>query len=189
MSSFTSPASERERSMQQRRLELKLRGGCRMGWNTITPIAAGHLSIVSVPRFFRGLDFPWHPAEAMGGHWDLWSIDNLARPNPLKEIDRLTREIHTTARTLGVALISLQLDDDKRTGWLWVELFLSDTEPAQSGRSVCQDWAHILPTSKDDESQEAVLRLTFGELTPEEIAGFRGQKKIVTSNLELEVRP
>ena len=51
-------------------------------------------------------------------------------PHPLKEVDRLTREVQITARTLGVALISLQLDEDKRTGWLWVELFLSETEPA-----------------------------------------------------------
>jgi hypothetical protein len=175
--------------MQRRMLELRLRGGYRMWWSTITPIIAGHLSVFSVPEFFRVIDFPWHPAEAMGGHWDLWSIDNLARPHPLKEVDQLTREVHIAARTLGVALISLQLDDDKRTGWLCVELFLSDTEPAQNGRSVCQDWAHILRSSKDDERQEAVLRLKFGELTPEEIAGFRGQKKLVTSDLELEVRP
>ena len=175
--------------MQQPVLELRLQGGYSMWWSTITPITAGHLSVISVPEFFRGIDLPWHPAEAMGGHWDLWSIDNLARPNPLKEVDRLTREIHTTARTLGVALISLQLDDDKKTGWLWAELFLSDTEPAQNGRSVCQDWAHILRSSKDDESQEAVLKLTFGDLAPEEITGFKGQKKLVTSDLELEVRP
>jgi hypothetical protein len=33
------------------------------------------------------------------------------------------------------------------------------------------------------------LRLKFGDLTREEIAGFRGQKKLVTSDLTLEVRP
>ena len=103
--------------------------------------------------------------------------------------DQLTREIQITARTLGVALISLQLDEDKRTGWLWVELFLSEIEPAKNGRSVCQDWAHILRNSKDDAGQEVLLRLKFGDLAPEEIAGFRGQKKLVASDLTLDVRP
>jgi hypothetical protein len=90
---------------------------------------------------------------------------------------------------LGVALISLQRDDDKRTGWLWVELFLSEREPAQNGRSLCEDWAHILRTCKDNESQEAVLSLNLGDVTPGEIAAFRAQKKLVTSDLALEVRP
>jgi len=31
--------------------------------------------------------------------------------------------------------------------------------------------------------------LEFGNLTPEEIAGFKAQKKLVTSDLTLEVRP
>ena len=101
----------------------------------------------------------------------------------------MTREVQITARTLGVALISLQLDEDKRAGWLWLELFLSETEPAQNSCSLCQDWAHILRSSKDDAGQEALLRLKFGDLTREEIAGFRGQKKLVTRDLTLEVRP
>lgn len=174
--------------MQRTVLELRLLGGYRMWWTTITPIVAGHLKVFDVPEFFRAIDSPWQPAEDLGGHWDLWPIDNPARPHPLKEVDQLTREVQINERTLGVALISLQLDDDKKTGWLWVELFLSETEPAQNGRSVCQDWNHILRTCKDDANQEALLRLQFGDLTPEEIAGFRGQKKLVTSDLTLEVR-
>lgn len=175
--------------MQQAVLELRLLGGYRMWWSTITPTVAGHLKVVAAPEFFRVLDFPWQAAAGLGGHWDLWPIDNPARPHPLEEVDQLTREVQITERTLGVALTSLQLDDDKRTGWLWVELFLSETEPTQHGCSLCQDWAHILRTSKDDAGQEAVLRLKFGDLTREEIAGFKEQKKLVTSDLTLEVRP
>jgi hypothetical protein len=175
--------------MQNAVLELRLVGGYRMWWSTITPIVAGHLKVVAAPEFFRVLDFPWQPAQGLGGHWDLWPIDNPARPHPLKEVDQLTREVQITARTLGVALISLQLDKDKRTGWLWLELFLSETEPTQDSCSLCQDWAHILRSSKDDAGQEALLRLTFGDLTQEEIASFRGQKKLVTHDLTLEVRP
>ena len=169
-------------------LELRLVGGYRIWWSTITPIEAGHLTVVAAPEFFRIFDFPWQPAEGLRGHWDLWPIDNPARPHPLKEVDQLTREVQFTARMLGVVLISLQLDEDKRTGWLWVELFLSKTEPTQKSCSLCQDWAHILRSSKDDAGQEALLRLKFGDLTREEIAGFRGQKKLVTRDVALEVR-
>jgi hypothetical protein len=169
--------------MQHAELELRLQGGYRMWWSTITPIVAGHLKVLKAPEFFRDIDLRWHPIEEMGGHWDIWQIDSPVRPHPLEEVDRLTRKVQITARTLGVALMSLQLDDNNRTGWLWVELFLSETEPAHNGRSVCQDWAHILRTSKDDESQEAVLKLKFDNVTPDEIAGFRGQKKLVTSDL------
>ena len=175
--------------MQHPVLELRLQGGYRMWWSTITPIVAGHLKVLKAPEFFRDIDLRWHPIEEMGGHWDIWQIDSPVRPHPLEEVDRLTRKVQITARTLGVALISLQLDDDKKIGWLWVELFLSETEPAHSGRSVCQDWAHILRTSKDDENQEAVLELKFDNVTPEEIADFRGKKKLVTSDLTLKVRP
>jgi hypothetical protein len=90
---------------------------------------------------------------------------------------------------LGAALISLHIEDDRKTRWLLLELFLSDTEPAQDGRSLCQDWAHILRASKDDVRQEAVLSLKFADLLPEEIADFKGGKKLVTSDLALEVRP
>src|SRR6476659_2684199 len=136
--------------MQHTALELRLLGGYRMWWTTITPIVAGQLKVVDAPEFFRDVDFPWQPAEGTGGNWDLWPIENPARPHPLRALDQLTREVQITARTLGIALISLQRDEDKRTGWLWLELFLSETEPTQNGCSVCQDWAHILQTSKDD---------------------------------------
>jgi hypothetical protein len=175
--------------MQQTVLELRLLGGYRMWWSTITPIVAGHLKVVAAPDFFRALDFPWQPADGLGGHWDLWPIDNPARPHPLTEVNQLTREVQITARTLGVALISLQLDEDKSAGWLWVELFLSETEPAQNSCSLCLDWAQILRASKDDAGQEALLKLKFGDLTPEELTGFRGQKKLVTNDLTLTVRP
>jgi hypothetical protein len=174
--------------MQPTTLEIRLQGGYRMWWSTITPIVAGHLKLLHEPEVLLGADFPSHPAEGMGGHWDLWPIDNPARPHPLKEIDRLTREVHINAQTMGVALLSLQRDADKRSDWLWVEMFLSETEPAQNGRTVCEDWAHILRASKDDISQEVVLKLTFSGLTPDEIAGFREQKKLVTSDFALEVR-
>jgi hypothetical protein len=173
--------------MQPSTLVLRLQGGYRMWWSTITPIVAGHLKVLDAPEFLQAMERPWHPAVGMGGHWDLWPIDNPARPHPLTEVDRLTREVQITARTLGVALISLQLDDD-RTGWLWVELFLSESEPAENGRSVCQDWAHVLRSFKDDVSQDVMLKMNFDGVTPEEIAGFRARKKLVTSDLALEVR-
>ena len=67
--------------MQNALLELRLVGGYRMWWSTITPIVAGHLKVVTAPEFFRILDFPWQPAEGLGGHSDLWPIDN-PRPTP-----------------------------------------------------------------------------------------------------------
>ena len=102
----------------------------------------------------------------------------------------MTREVQITARTLGVALISLQLDDDKTTGWLWVQIFffprLSPLKTAahcvKTGPVFCEALGMM-------QAKEALLRLTFGDLTGEEIAGFRGQKKLVTHDLTLEVRP
>ena len=174
--------------MQPAILELRLQGGYRMWWTTITPTVAGRLKVSEGTEFFRVVGSPWHGVEAMGGNWDLWPIHNPARPHPLIEVDRLTREVQIRTRTLGVALVSLQVDDDRKTNWLWVELFLSETEPAQNGRSLCEDWAHILRTVKDDERQTAVLCLKFADLTPGELAGFRAQKKLVTHDMTLEVR-
>ena len=54
--------------MQNAVLELRLVGGYRMWWSTITPIVAGHLKVVAAPEFFRVLDFPWQPAQGLGGH-------------------------------------------------------------------------------------------------------------------------
>jgi len=169
--------------------EVRLQGGYRMWWSTITPIVAGQLKVLKAPGFLRGSILPPQSVEAMGGNWDLWPIHNTARPHPLREADRLIRNVQLTARTLGVALVSLQFDDDKKTSWLWVELFLSETEPAQDGRSLCQDWAHILQTAKDDEAQEVVLKLTFDGLTLDEITAFKAHKKLVTSGIALEIRP
>lgn len=174
--------------MQRMELHVGLHSGYRMWWSTITPTVAGHLKVLTPPDFFRDLDAPWQSGEPLGGHWDLWPIDNPARPHPLKEVNELTREVHITTRTLGVALASLQVDDDKRTGWLWVEVFLSETEPAQHGGTLCEDWASILTKAKNDASQEAVLRLNFSGSLPAEIAAFKCRKKLVTSDMLLEVR-
>ena len=68
--------------MQHAVLELRLVGGYRMWWTTITPILAGHLKVVTAPEFFRVIDFLWQPAKGLGGHWDLWPIRQSC-PTPL----------------------------------------------------------------------------------------------------------
>ena len=175
--------------MQSTVIEARLEGGSRVFWTTITPTACGCLTVLSMPDFCRPDSVPVFSSERAGGHWDLWPIDNPARPNPLNERDLLCRPIQVTDRTLGLALISLQQNDDDSPRRLWIELFLSTKEPAQNGRTVVEDWAEILRLNKDATSSQTVLRLTLGAVTPGEIACFKSHKKLVTFDLALEVRP
>ena len=168
--------------------EMRLEGGYRMFWSTITPTVCGRLQTILTPEFCRAADFPWHCGENTRGIWDLWPIDNPARPHPLEEVDRLCRRLQITPRTPRVALISLQHEDDHRLPWLWIELFLSATELGDDGRSAFEDWVEILQSTKDDQNKEAVLRLNLGIVTPDEIAGFKSQTKLATTDLTLEVR-
>ena len=167
--------------------EVRLIGGYRMFWSTITPTVCGRLVTRAVPEFCRAADFPGHCGDGTRGIWDLWPIDNPARPHPLKEADRLCRAVPIHAQTPRVALISFLDKDSHGHQWLWLELFLSATELGESGRSPFEDWAEILRTAKDDVSKEAVLRLNLGVVTPSEIAGFGSQKKLITTDLTLEV--
>ena len=52
-----------------------------------------------------------------------------------------------------------------------------------------EDWAEDLRTAKDDPNKEVVLRLNLGIVTADEIAGFKSQKKLVATDLTLEIRP
>jgi hypothetical protein len=167
--------------------EMRLEGGFRMFWSTITPTVCGNLLTMAAPEFCRAADFPGHCGDGTRGIWDLWPIDNAGRPHPLEEADRFCRPLRITDRTRGIALISFLHKDDH--GWLWLELFLSRSELERNGRSAFEDWAQILRTTKDDLNKEAVLRLNLGIVTPDEIDGFRSKKKIVTTDLTLEVRP
>ena len=177
------------RTVQTAIFEVRLEGGFRIYWSSITPTVGGCLDILAAPEFCPAAKFPGIFDEQKDGQWDLWPIDNPARPHPLKESDQLSRAVQITDRTLGIALISLQRNDDHSPHWLWVEIFLSAHEPAQNGRSVFEDWAEILRASKDDVHKQAVLRLNLGVVTPDEIAGFNSRKKLVASDLTLDIRP
>ena len=166
--------------------EMRLVGSNRIFWSTITPTVCGRLNAIVVPEFCRAADFMGHSRETTHGLWDLWPINNPARPHPLHESDLLCKPVQVTERTPGVALISMQRDDEG--DWLWLELFLSDTEPGENGRSVFEDWTEILRSTKDDISKAAVLRLCFNAITEGEIAGFKSQRKLVTTNVGLELR-
>lgn len=100
----------------------------------------------------------------------------------LEEARRHCRPVHITDRTPGIALISF--NTTMNGDWLWLELFLSETEIGENGRSVFEDWAQILRATKNDISKAAVLRLNFDIVTPSELAGFRLQKKLATTNID-----
>ena len=168
--------------------EMRLEGGYRMFWSTITPTVCGRLQTMATPDFCRAADFPKYCGQGTRGLWDLWPIDNPARPHPLDEVDRLCRRVKITAQVSRVALISLQHEDDHSPQWLWIELFLSRTDLGQNGQSTFEEWAEILRTAKDDMNKKATLRMDLGIVTAEEIAGFKSQKKLATTNITLEVR-
>jgi hypothetical protein len=169
--------------------EMRLDGGYRMFWSTITPTVCGRLQTMVAPTFGGAADFPGHCGEGTRGLWDLWPIDNPARPHPLEEADRLCRPVHVTAQTPRVALISFQHAAGNKPAWLWLEMFLSTAARGRDGRSELDDWADILRTTKDDPDKEAILRLDLGVVAADEIAGFKAEKKLVASELTLEVRP
>jgi hypothetical protein len=175
--------------MQPAVFEVWLQGGFRINWGTIAPTVYGCLDILAAPEFCPIDRFPGIYDLEKDGAWELWPIDNPARPNPLLQADEFCRPVHITSRTLAVALVTVQPGVGQETHSLWVELFLSATEPAQNGLSVLEDWAAILHSSKDDPGKRAVLRLNFGIVTPVEAAGFNSGKKLVTSDLALEVLP
>jgi hypothetical protein len=169
--------------------EMRLAGGYRMFWSTITPTVCGRLQTTAAPAFCRDADFAGLCGEGTPGIWDLWPIDNPARPHPLEEADQMCRPVHLAAQTPRIALISVQPADSNRPAWLWLELFASATETGPDGRSALEAWAEILRAAKDDPSQDAIVRLDLGAVTPDEIAGFRSHKKLVTTDITLEVRP
>ena len=166
---------------------LRLEGGYRMFWSTITPTACGRLQTLSVPAFCSGTDFPGLCGEGTRGIWDLWPIKNPARPHPLEDADRLCRPITITEQTQRLALVSFLHQDGRSQEYIWIEVFLTG-EPGPDGRSPLDDWAQMLRAAKDDASQEVVLRLNLGNITPNDIAGFKSQKKLVATDLALEVR-
>jgi hypothetical protein len=182
MSSSNALRSDRHETI----IEMRLQGGYRSFWSTITPTVYGRSRTMMAPEFFRDADFFGITADPTVGIWDLWPIDNPARPHPLKQTDQLCRPVRMTSRTPGVALISFLQQQD---GALWVELFLSTTETVESGLSAFDDWVQILRAGKDDFAKDIVLRLNLGAVTPDEIAGFGSQKKLVTTDLALEIRP
>ena len=169
--------------------EMRLEGGYRMFWSTITPSVCGRLQTLATTEFCRAADFPGHCGEGTRGIWDLWPIDNPARPHPLEEADQICRPVQIAARTPRVALISFQHAYGNSPEHLWLELFLSASELGQNGRSALEDWVEVLRTTKDDPNKEAVLRLNLGVVTADEIAWFKSQKKLVTTDLTLEIRP
>jgi hypothetical protein len=167
---------------------MRLIGGYRIFWSTITPTVCGRLQTLSAPEFCGVTDFPGHCGEGTGGIWDLWPIKNPARPHPLEDTDRLCRPVQINEQTERVALVSFLHKDDRGPEALWLELFLA-RELGQEDRSPLADWAQMLQTAKDDASKEAVLCLNFGGVTPDEIACFKSQKKLVTTDIALVVRP
>jgi hypothetical protein len=167
---------------------LRLEGGYRMFWSTITPTECGRLQTLAVPAFCSDADFPGLCGEGTRGIWDLWPIKNPARPHPLEDTDRLCRPITITEQTQRLALVSFLHKEGNSRECIWVELFLAGALGPDS-RSPLDDWARILRAAKDDASQEAVLRLNLGNVTPNEVAGFKSQKKLVVADLALELRP
>jgi hypothetical protein len=82
--------------------EMPLQAGHRVFWSTINPTACGHLRTKAAPEFCLGPDFAGPTADMTKGYWDLWPIDNPARPHPLEETKRLCRPVRITARTPAV---------------------------------------------------------------------------------------
>ena len=68
-----------------------------------------------------------------------------------------------------------------------VDVYLSVTERAASGRSLYEDWVAVLNANKDDPSRLVLLRMEFGAITPEEISLFRAERMLVTKDIELNV--
>jgi hypothetical protein len=168
--------------------ELRLEGRKRYFFSPV-PTVFGHLRALRVPEFCTGADFPGRCGEGTHGIWDAWPIDDVTRFQHLGPERGLCRPVKISARTPGVALISFLRRNEREDEALWVELFLSTTEPGQNGRSVFEDWVQILRAAKEDLNSDTILRLDFPHLSAGEFEGFKSQQKLATTSLALEVRP
>jgi hypothetical protein len=168
--------------------ELRLEGGKRYFWSPV-PTVFGHLRVLGVPEFCTQAGFQGRCGEGTCGIWDAWPIDDNARFQHLHPDRNLCRPVEISARTPGVALVSFAHKTEQADEALWVQLFLSTTEPAQNGQSVFEDWVKILRAATEDLNNDTVLRLDFPHLSPAEIDGFKSQRRLATTSLALEVRP
>ena len=168
--------------------EMRLEGGKRFFFSAVSPSAFGRLVTLRVPGFCEADDFPGRCGDGTRGIWDVWPIDDQAREARFRE-HSLCRPVQLAERTAGAALISFLHRDERQEEALWVELYLSTTEIAKSGLSVLDDWVQILKSTKDDLNREAVLSLNLGDLAPAELDCFKSQKKLVVTDIALDVRP
>ncbi len=116
----------------------------------------------------------------------MWPIKNPARPHPLEDLELLCRPVWITGQTQRVALISYRHKDGRSPEWLWLELFLAG-DPEDEGSPVA-DWARMIRNALDDISKEAVVSITLADMMPSDLACFKQQKKLWTTDVTLEVR-
>jgi hypothetical protein len=87
--------------------------------------------------------------------------------------------------TLGVASLRFGYDE----GWIGISLCLSDAHFGDTGLSAFWDWEQILRSAVYDPRADVILRLRFYGLTPAQIARFKAGMPLLSTDLELEVRP
>ncbi len=168
--------------------EIRLEGGNRFFMHLLTPPLRGQLTTLRVPDFFRAADFLRRCEPGVRGVWDLWPIDESASRNYLNDQRLYCRTILITRGTPGVAILSFA-DDDYAARSLWLQIFLSTAEIAESGLSIFEDWLKIIRPVKDDRHSEAVLRLGFADISAPEIERLKGGKSLITTDITLSVQP
>jgi hypothetical protein len=166
--------------------EMRLEGGKSFGFGPPRPGDCGLARILRAPEFCRDPELARYFHEQAKAQWGLSPIDETARRS-FSDESRLARLVDLRAVTKGIGFIEVS------GGYqcLFVEVSLPTTNFASTGLSTFEDWLRILRATKDDLNQEALLRLSFAQdqMQDSDIAAFKAGKRLVTTDVELQVRP
>ncbi len=165
--------------------ETRLIGGKRFFWGPPPRGEYGRVFLIKSPSFCQSRDFPGHCNYGTGGVWDLYPLDASARSDLSKDAAGIAGTRGIDNGLPGAASIFYE----HATSMIGVSLYLSLIEVDNSGLSPFEDWSRILKHAVDDSSKDVILRLKFDRIAPSHIERFKTEKSLISTDIELEVRP
>lgn len=165
--------------------ETRLIRGTRVFWGPRPRGGYGRVFLIKSPDFCQSRDFPGHCNYGTGGIWDLEPLDARAHASLVADAAGIAGTRGIDNGLPGAASISYE----HASSMIGICLYLSLIEIEKGGLSPFEDWSRILKGSVDDGSKDVILRLKFDRITPSHIERFKTEKNLISTDVELEVRP